>query len=344
MASRTFANWCRVLPRQPMWQQRRCCYGTRVTVHLTPSSRTKGSHFRDEVVQHLSARLKAEQNLTPVYSPWLNGTVERLNKDILQVFRALLMKYALGKHEWPYLLPAVQANLNNHTPVQSLAGRAPIEVFTGLPASSALDAIVVPASSSANESVIELDNIDALLDRLRKSLHEIHREVADVKDRKRIQDMRSHKGSPVNLDVGDFVLWLRIDQRLPNNKLLGQWVGPVKVSSALPHSFTIEHLVTGRVYNVHASRLKFYADADVDTSEELLELVSSQGMVLGVEGFREHRFNQLLGRWELLVSWVGLQATKNSWEPPDTMLQGVPEKVRNYAAASGDDDLLRQLE
>jgi len=43
----------------------------------------QGTHFRNEVVTHLCARLKTEQVFTPVYSPWLNGTVERLNKDIL---------------------------------------------------------------------------------------------------------------------------------------------------------------------------------------------------------------------------------------------------------------------
>ncbi|KAG3088759.1 hypothetical protein PI124_g17637 [Phytophthora idaei] len=156
--------------------------------------------------------------------------------------------------------------------------------------------------------------------------------------------MRAHKGTPANFDIGDFVLWSRIDERLPNNKLLGQWIGPFKVTEALPHSFKIEHLVTGRVYNVHASRLKFYADADLNTNEELLQLVSSQGVILGVEGFRERRFNQQLDRWELMVSWIGLQAIENSWEPLATLLQDVPAKVRGYVDSSGNGDLLAPLD
>uniref|UniRef100_H3GNY2 Chromo domain-containing protein n=1 Tax=Phytophthora ramorum TaxID=164328 RepID=H3GNY2_PHYRM len=159
----------------------------------------------------------------------------------------------------------------------------------------------------------------------------MHREVTDAKKRKRLQDMMTHKGTPVNFDVGDFVLWSRIDQRLPNNKLLGQWVGPFKVTEALPHSFKIEHLVTGRVYEVHASRLKFYADSTLNTTAELLELASSQGMVVGVSGLLEHRFNEEFARWELLVAWVGLQAIENSWEPLDTLLQDVPAKVPRRA-------------
>ncbi|OWZ18523.1 hypothetical protein PHMEG_0007370 [Phytophthora megakarya] len=86
-------------------------------------------------------------------------------------------------------------------------------------------------------------------------------------------------------------------------------------------------LVTGRKYEVHASRLMYYADAELDTTTELLELLSSQGMLLGVEKFTNHRFNQEIGRWELFVSWLGLQAIENSWELLATLLQDVPAKV-----------------
>ncbi|KAG6612727.1 RNA-dependent DNA polymerase [Phytophthora cinnamomi] len=278
----------------------------------------QGTHFRNEMVKHLAARLKMELHFTPVYSPWLNGTIERLNKDVLQVLRALLMEYGLDQHEWPYLLPAIQANLN-HTPVPSLAGHAPVEVFTGLPASSALDVIVVPAGSEHAERVVDLDDIGGFVGQLRSSLHAIHQDVSDAKERQRLRDMASHKGIPVNFDVGDF--WL-----------------------LLAHSFEIEHLVTGRKYDVHASRLKFYADAELDTTAELLELVSSQGMLLGVEKLVDHRYNHDLNRWELFVSWAGLQAIENSWEPLITLLHDVPAKVREYIDAAEDDELSAQID
>ncbi|ETP42482.1 hypothetical protein F442_10604 [Phytophthora nicotianae P10297] len=179
--------------------------------------------------------------------------------------------------------------------------------------------VVVRPSASRTEQVIELGNISDHLERLRKSLHAMHREVTDAKERKQLQDMRAHKGAPANFDIGDFV------------------------TEALPHPFRIENLVTGRTYEVHASRLKFYADADLNTNEELLELVSNQGMVLGVEGFSGHRLNQQLKRWELLVAWTGLQAIENSWEPIITLLQDVPVRVRDYVSSSGDADLQAPL-
>ncbi|OWY97272.1 hypothetical protein PHMEG_00032249 [Phytophthora megakarya] len=303
----------------------------------------QGAHFRNEVVKHLRAQLKVEQVFSPVYTPWLNGTVERLNKDVLQVVRALLMEYSLDIHEWPYLLPALQANLN-HTPVQSLGGHAPVELFTGLPASSPLDAIVDRRTHADPLLVVDFACVSEQLGSLRNSLHGMHKEVLDAKEAKRVQDMATHKGSTVNFDVGDFVLWSRIDQRLPNNKLLGQWIGPFKVIEAKPHSFAIQHLISGRQYEVHASRLKYYADADLNQTAELMELVASQGMLLGVDAICDHRFNQALQRWELLVSWMGLQAIENSWEPLTILLQDVPKTVLEYATASDDADLLKQVE
>ncbi|GMF50109.1 unnamed protein product [Phytophthora fragariaefolia] len=102
-----------------------------------------GTHFRNTVLDLLSGRLKCKQDFPPPYSPWINGTVERLNRDVLQVLRVLLMEYNLDTKEWPYPLPEVQANLN-HTQLPSLGDRAPVELFTGLPASSTLDVIWNP--------------------------------------------------------------------------------------------------------------------------------------------------------------------------------------------------------
>ncbi|OWZ22740.1 hypothetical protein PHMEG_0002506 [Phytophthora megakarya] len=136
-----------------------------------------------------------------------------------------------------------------YRPVRLLAGHSPIEVSTELPASSALDVVVAPAFNSSGERVSELGDISDLLKHLRSSLQEMHREVIDNKEKKRLQDMQANK-------VG----------------------GPFHVTEG--------------VHDIHASRLKFYADSALNTTEELLELVSSQGMLLGGDKFVDYRFNQ----------------------------------------------------
>ncbi|OWZ12847.1 RNA-directed DNA polymerase [Phytophthora megakarya] len=64
-----------------------------------------GSHFKAEVMAQLSERLKANQSFVPVYTPWTNGPVERINRDILQVLRTILLEFQLDTRNWPYLLP-----------------------------------------------------------------------------------------------------------------------------------------------------------------------------------------------------------------------------------------------
>ncbi|GMF43906.1 unnamed protein product [Phytophthora fragariaefolia] len=116
------------------------------------------------------------------------------------------------------------------------------------------------------------------------------------------------KGNLENFNVGDFVLCSRVDERLRGNKLMLRWVGPYRVTEAREYSFAIEHLITGDVFEVHGSRLKFYDDASLEVDEEILEHVAKQGIVLGVERIREPRFNPITKQWELLVSYKRLRA------------------------------------
>ncbi|GMF51975.1 unnamed protein product [Phytophthora fragariaefolia] len=68
----------------------------------------QGSHFKNEVVQQMCRQLAIEQDLVLAYAPWINGTIERLNRDVLRVLRVLLMEMNLDTHEWEYLVPLVQ--------------------------------------------------------------------------------------------------------------------------------------------------------------------------------------------------------------------------------------------
>ncbi|GMF25151.1 unnamed protein product [Phytophthora fragariaefolia] len=102
-----------------------------------------GAHFKNYVMEWFAERLGVPRGFVPVYSPWINGTVERVKRDILEVLRVMLLENQLDTRNWVYLLPLVQANLNR-TPVISLGNCASVELFTGLPAPSALDFVNVP--------------------------------------------------------------------------------------------------------------------------------------------------------------------------------------------------------
>ncbi|POM77265.1 Hypothetical protein PHPALM_5378 [Phytophthora palmivora] len=249
-----------------------------------------GSHFKNEVVAELSRRLKSQQHFTLAYSPWINGSVERVNRDILQVLRAMLLEYKISTKDWTYLVPLVQASLN-HTALPSLGNRAPVELFTGLPCPSPLAEFYHPDSKKLVTLPDTSEAIDKHLAELRASLCAMHQPIADHRLKQR-----------------------RVDEK-KGNKLLVTWQGPYKVVRADSHSFGISHLVSGDESDVHASRLKFYADSQLNVTEEILEHIASQGIVLAVNGFKNHRWNASIKDYEVLVSWKGLESVEDSWEP-----------------------------
>lgn len=107
-----------------------------------------------------------------------------------------------------------------------------------------------------------------------------------------MQQVAAHKhGTICNFHLGDFVLWSRVDNRLADNKLMVRWVGPFRVTEVLPYSYMIEHLLRGETYEVHASRLKFYADSSIDVTHEIIEHVALQGITLAVNEILGHRYN-----------------------------------------------------
>ncbi|POM64696.1 Hypothetical protein PHPALM_19741 [Phytophthora palmivora] len=301
-----------------------------------------GSHFKAQVMKELAERLQASQKFVPVYTPWVNGTVERVNRDLLQVLRVMLLELQLDTRNWHYLLPVIQANLN-HSGVESLGGHAPVELFAGLPAASPLDSVVVPVDGIPRVLLMDPVQIEQRLEQLRVHLRELHTEVIDRKERKRLANMARASGRTCNFVCGDFVLWSRVDKRLQGNKLLVRWVGPFRITDVLSQSFMVQHLLTGDVFEVHGSRLKHYSDATLDVTEELRQHIGNQGIVLGVRAIVQHRYHELAAEWQLYVAWRGLEDGVNSWEPFASIYADVPALVRAYVEAGGHTELQELL-
>jgi len=74
--------------------------------------------------------------------------VERVNRDIIKVLRSLVSEFRTTWLECPSLFPLRQSALSSYKSI-SLAGNAPMTVFTGLPAYNPL-AIVAPGSDKVS--------------------------------------------------------------------------------------------------------------------------------------------------------------------------------------------------
>ncbi|ETP27552.1 hypothetical protein F442_23171, partial [Phytophthora nicotianae P10297] len=136
----------------------------------------------------------------------------------------------------------------------------------------------------------------------------------------------------------NFVLRSRVDEKHVN-KLLVTWVGPYVVTEAHSRHFVVRDLVTGKSRDVHASRLKFFADSDLEVTGELLQHVTSQGVVLDVDKIKQHRWNAQRKDYELYVTWHGLEDIEDSWEPFAAMARDVRVLIDTYVITAEDTQL-----
>ncbi|KAE9351267.1 hypothetical protein PF008_g6023 [Phytophthora fragariae] len=134
------------------------------------------THFKNQLLEELCHKTQMTQSFTLAYCPWINGSVERLNRDILQVLRVMLLEYKVEQDNWTALLPLIQANLN-HSPVASLANHAPAEVFLGVKANTPLQKILIGSDAIAANVVTTGDfspGVREAVGNLRASLDGMH--------------------------------------------------------------------------------------------------------------------------------------------------------------------------
>ena len=294
----------------------------------------QGSHFKNQVLKELKQRLNTTQHFTPAYCPWVNGTVERLNRDILAIFRALLSERRQLPREWPQLCPLVQSSINN-TASTMLNNLAPITVFLGRPASNPLDAVFSIRSGGIVDATKRSDavNIGELTNKLRTSMQVMHKEVAAHQEKMRSAHKEKYtKGTLPNFDTGDYVLVAKHVMGLKQSKLTATWYGPMQiVGSKSPWLYEVKNLLTDEVQQAHCSHLRFYHDPSLLVTEELKLQLAHDGAGYEVERFKEHRSRA--GRWELLVIWQGFQEAQSTWEPLLQLYQDVPALVRAYLSS-----------
>ncbi|KAE9342591.1 hypothetical protein PR003_g9399 [Phytophthora rubi] len=302
-----------------------------------------GSHFKNEVVAVIGKRLKSEQRFSVAHSPWINGSIERVNRDVIQVLKVLCLEYKKDIRDWTSFVPLLRASIN-HTPLPSLGNKAPVELFCALPLPSPLDFCVDAEQKRIVELTKQPELIAEKLQQLRESVQHMHRAVAAERERQTRRKKSMQSGArKANFSVGDFVLRSRVDQKY-QDKLLVTWVGPYQIKRADKHLFVVQHLVTGVETDVHASRLKYYADKDYEVTEEVREHIASQGIVLAVAELKEHRWNASIKSYEILVSWQGLEPIEDSWEPLRSLWKDIPVLVRRYAESAADTGLSRYIE
>ena len=333
----------------------------------------QGPHFKNQLLDAVRRSLKVKHHFTTPHSPWANGGVERVNREVLKLTRALLSENAMPDDQWAYLLVAIQSSLNTAR-TRRLASASAIEVCTGNAQPHPLDTIFVPElkakSTLENARGVKTlkmgEQVQAHLVELREALGVIHQRAADAGAQQRAANARAadptaeqqlsaaerrlisaqQKGAEkrgikkhAGFKVGDYVLCARTQP----DKLSMRWTGPLQVERVVDEwTFEVKDLVHGRRALRHAQMLKPYSDPDLEVTEALREqLQHDDGTAFKVQSIVAWRLQQR--RVELLVRWVGFDEATDSWQPFVELAEDVPDILRAYCTAHANDANVRPL-
>ncbi|CAN0401727.1 unnamed protein product [Ascophyllum nodosum] len=90
-------------------------------------------------MQMVSSRLEVVHHYDVASVPWSHGMVERMNREVLKTFRAVLSKRRRPPSEWPLALGAMQWALNSA--YRECMGTTPFQIMTGRPPATAMSVL-----------------------------------------------------------------------------------------------------------------------------------------------------------------------------------------------------------
>lgn len=310
----------------------------------------QGSHFKNLLLEEITSQLKTRHHFTTTYSPWANGTVERVCREVLRSCRALCSEWKLGPQDWPAVLQTVQSILNQ-APLQRLGKksgtepfRCPLEVFTGVKPSQPLMRAVPPSK------YIKANSIDDV--RLQQIVQieqvQMHRKVAGKITHSRKIQIESHNRKTnvqsFNADVGDFVLVRGM--KPGQHKMSFKWVGPRRILEVRGHmTFFIENLIDGKTEVVHVRRiLKYRASLDgTEVDHRLLGAARhSETTYQVVKTLLDAKLVD--GDVYVEVEWEGLPyQCDHTWELASQIKEDLPAMFITFSQEYAKDENIKKL-
>ena len=266
-----------------------------------------GSHFANKVMKQLVQALGLEKHhFTIPHCPWGRGSVERVMRDLLAILRALLAELGAPSWQWPYFLHAVTDIMNSYKS-RVLGGHCPREIMMDLPGTSVPRIVAhLPDVRSLVRSALKTADIKQHVAALHDSLVKLHGKVEQATGRRRRSNRKHRAKHSVlgNFTIGCYVLRAVVSSKI-DSKLHIIWRGPYRVIE-LPcgQVCKLQHLLrTEEVVEVHATRIKYYADASMDVTEILLDNIEVQdSLKFHVKSIAGHRLqHEDNGGWQLLV-------------------------------------------
>ena len=299
----------------------------------------RGTHFKNEVIRILAANLGLlPQHFTIAYCPFSNGSIERLNLDLLDLLVLLLAESGEQFYQWPYFLNAIMDILNSY-PSPVLNRHSPREVMMGLERTNITELITyIPQTDNHIKLPLAGTDIGSHIDKLHVSLVNMHREVLISKEKRRQSNnkQRAKVALIPDFTIGCYVLHALVKDKKVS-KLQIRWTGPYRIiSTPHPQVYVVQHLLDlERTFVAHATRLRYYSHEFMNVSTILEDNIKVQDSLrFKLKAIQKHRQLRTSLAYEVLVEWLGFSTEENTWEPVENILVESPEILKNYISLS----------
>lgn len=266
----------------------------------------QGSQFTAGVIAEFCARVGTEQQLTVPYRPESNGIVERANSEVMKHLRGIVMDRRVAA-SWSEWLPLVQRVLN-----------ATPHLATGVPPARMLfgDAVhldrglLLPFRDAPDAGELAVENY---VQRLTAAQRDILRASREHQDRVVGQRLAKSPQEPTTFQPGDYVLASYPGR--PPNKLAPRWRGPLVVVEANGNTYRCQDLLSQKLVNFHATRLKRYDMAQTEEPAAVAAVDADEFVVEAIVAHRGPRRNCRRADLEFRVRWAGYQPDEDTWLP-----------------------------
>lgn len=287
-----------------------------------------GSHFANKFLKALFEALKFKQRFRIKYSPWSNGRIERVNKEVLKLLRILKSEFRVSDLDLDFILPQILYYLNN-TPSKLLDEHTPNEVYLGSGTNqSPIDFIYYKDGDKVLK--VEIGKISKYLESLRNQINQKLDAIFDLKAK--IREQRTKQANErlnvnhLQFSEGDLVLKAQLKKR---SKTCMTWIGPYIVDKVINEFvYAIQDIVTNETEEVHVVFLRLYEEKWYNVTEDVKEQYIHDSNEYEVEKFLDIRATA--DDVELYTKWRGFPEEYNTWEPLVSMKEDVPRLVDNF--------------
>jgi hypothetical protein len=260
----------------------------------------------------------------------------------------------LAPQEWPCVLPAIQAVLNNY-PSSHRAGQTQLTAFTGHARDTPLSLTILHPIGNhslsilhpiANNSLTILHPIAnhslsfikaqqvAESTNLTNQVEKLHNEVSEKVSRQRRKQMEAHNAHThlvqPNFSPGDCVL--RAEPKPFQHKLTLVWKGPYQVDKVFDnHTLRVNSLINGAQFITHVTRTNFYQDAMLQTAEDLQAAAHFNNTVgYVIDKFIPLSNDKMTGEICVPKFWCGFVEAENTVELIYEKWIDIPRMLKNH--------------